>query len=151
MGSFQHCRTLIVDENILACSLLEETLKLIGFRVIHTASRPDTAQHLIREIQCDLVLLDWPSNRDLLKALRSEQNPQTPVIVATGFDKDPRQRLAVIQDGADAYINAPFSKVQVLNTMEHVLKDFLSSRRHLRVYSPAIAALGPSSPIGSRS
>ncbi|WP_020175237.1 response regulator [Methyloferula stellata] len=151
MESFQHCRTLIVDENILACALLEETLKLLGFRVIHTASRLDTAHHLIREAQYDLVLLDWPSNRDLLKALRGEQNRQSPAIVATGFDKDPRSRLAIIQDGADAYINAPFSKVQVLITMEYVLKDFLSPPWHLRLYSPATAALGPSSPIVSRS
>ncbi len=151
MESFQHCRTLIVDENILACALLEETLKLIGFRVIHTASRLDTAHHLIRETLCDLVLLDWPANRDLLKTLRAEPNRQRPVIVATGSEKAPRRRLAVIQDGADAYINAPFSKAQVLVTMEYVLKDFLSPPWHLRLYSPATAALGPSSPIVSRS
>jgi DNA-binding response OmpR family regulator len=151
LESFQRCHTLIVDENILACALLEETLKLIGFRVIHTASRFDTAHHLIREAQYDLVLLDWPANRDLLKALRVEQNRQSPVLVATGFDKDPRRRLAVIQDGADAYINAPFSKAQVLITMEYVLKGFLSPPWHPRVYSPATAALGPSSPIDSRS
>ncbi len=152
MKRFENCHLLIVDENILACSLLEDALKLIGFSLIRTASRIDTAANLIRETRCDLVFLDWKSAQDLWLVLRSEPAGRSPIMVATGESTDPRLRLAIIQAGADAYLAMPCSSVQLLFTMEHVLRGFIAPPPvSLKLYSPPTAEPGPSSPIDSRS
>jgi DNA-binding NarL/FixJ family response regulator len=142
LESFRQCRTLILDRDILVCSLLQETLKLIGFRMVLTASRVDTAHRLIREAYCDLVLLDWPSHRFLLKALRGEHGPRRPIVVARGADRDPRHLLSSIKEGADAFINTPVSTAQMLITMKRLLIDFVPPARHMKLSSAR--ALGES-------
>jgi DNA-binding NarL/FixJ family response regulator len=137
LESFRHCRTLILDRDILVSSQLQETLKLIGFRMILTASRVDTARLLVREAYCDLVLLDWPSHRFFLKALRAEHGRQSPIIIAMGPDKDPRRLLSSIREGADAFINIPVSNAQMLITMKRLLMDFVPPVRNWKVYSAA--------------
>lgn len=140
MESFKQCRTLILERDILIGSLLQETLKLIGFKMILTASRVDTAHHLVRDACCDLVLLDWPSHRFFLKALRAEHGHDSPLIVAMGADKDPRRLLSSIQAGADAFLNAPVSNAQTLITMKRLLMDFVPPVRARKAYP---GAMGP--------
>ncbi len=152
MDLFKHCHVLIVDGDILSCSALEDALRLIGFSLIQTASRLDTAEHLLRETRCDLLFIDWMSMQELWQVLRSDSDRRSLIIVATGESKDPRRRLAIIQAGADSYLTTPFSSVQLLFTMEYALRGFMAPPPvSLKVYSPATAEPGPSSPIDSRS
>ena len=110
------------DEDIL--TLIEFRLARSGFDVI-LARDGDEALRLVEERRPDLAVLDWMmpgrSGLEVMRAMReSESTAHIPVVVLTArvsaSDLD-----ACIEAGADAYLEKPFSPLELTGRVHEIL------------------------------
>ena len=100
----------VVEDDDAWRSTLADWLKAKGCHVLGL-SRGDWVTTALKTHAVDAVILDvnlpGQSGREVLRSLRL-QWPALPVIVTTAFG-GPQAEAAAMQDGANAYIEKPFS------------------------------------------
>jgi DNA-binding response OmpR family regulator len=115
---------LIVDDDEVIRSLLLMTLPDEGFDLVE-AQDGDQALQLTEERAPALVLLDWRmpgfSGAEVLPVLK-RRHPDTPVIVLTA-EPERLHRETAESLGADVFMTKPFSPLQLLATVERLLRD----------------------------
>ncbi len=116
---------LVTDDSWEIRHFLSDTLlEPAGYRVL-MADNGSTAIRLAKEHNPDLVLLDINlpdiSGLDVLRALRSEQNP-IPVIMITSLT-EPAIILKSFRLGARDYLQKPFAVEDVLSAIDKVLSE----------------------------
>jgi two-component system response regulator CpxR len=114
-----HCNVtpsiLIVDDDVVLCSLLRGYLELEGFivAVVHSA---ECAIERLRDAsdRISLVLLDvMMPGRDGFAILRQLRTiSRVPIIILSGL-KEPTDRILGLELGADDYIGKPFLPAEV--------------------------------------
>ena len=119
-----HSVLVVADDDSLR-RLLQLTLPRDGFEVVE-ASDGQEALAVVRD-GCvpDLVLLDWKmpgrSGAEVLEELK-ERHPHVRVIVLTA-EIQPRHRAQAESLGADYFLTKPFSPLQLLGAVEHLLEQ----------------------------
>ena len=116
---------LVVDDDDSLRRLLQLTLPRDGFEVVE-ASDGQEALDVVRDGHVpDLVLLDWKmpgrSGAEVLEELK-ERHPHVRVIVLTA-EIQPRHRVQAESLGADYFLTKPFSPLQLLGAVEHLLEQ----------------------------
>lgn len=121
-------RVVIADDDETIRALLRMTLPEEGFDIAEAADG-DEALERVAEGLPDLVLLDWkmPGHHgslvlDELKA----RYPKLPVIVLTAEQQDHHRALAESLR-ADAFLTKPFSPIELLETIERLLRPAQAS------------------------
>jgi CheY-like chemotaxis protein len=121
-GRRRPARIAIVDDDPFVRRLLRLTLPPDDFELAE-ASDGDTALGLVQTHGSELVLLDWRMPRvsggEVLRQLK-ERNVDLPVIVVTA---DAAERTVAERLGADAFLTKPFSPLELLETIERLLRD----------------------------
>lgn len=127
---------LIVDDNIVLTTVLEQLLSSIGHRVVGTAHSGDQAIALAKDVTPELVIMDidMPGKLDGIEAaetLKAELN--IPVIfVSTRTDKDYLRRATKV--APLGYIHKPFSLEQIMATIEMAIFRHGRENKLIRAY-----------------
>jgi DNA-binding response OmpR family regulator len=118
-------RILIMDDEILVASVLQDVLKHQGYGV-ELASSGEAGLKALQRERPDLVLLDvnmpGMNGLDVLKQV-TERHPDVPVIMVTAVTDD-KAVSAAMRDGAYAWLGKPFD----INELGHVVDAALNRR-----------------------
>ena len=144
MASFSDCppetrsaRLLIVDDDVLLVSSLEELLKDSGFEVVGTAGSAATALSLAEERRPELALIDIRllgpiDGIELARQLRNRF--QIPAIFLSGLaDPETRERALLAQPFG--FLRKPYRASQVFNTIQRALSQSMCDQRAGSHYS----------------
>jgi DNA-binding response OmpR family regulator len=120
-------RILLVEDDLKLAGFIGEELTLEGYQVTVAHNGLDGLM-IAREIQPDLLILDWMlpgiSGLDLCLRLRST-GIQVPIIMLTAKDEIP-DRVAGLNAGADDYVTKPFSIEELLARVKARLRRIQS-------------------------
>ncbi len=118
-------KILIVDDEEKVRKLVEVTLSIGNFEILH-ASSGDEGLKMAQEAKPDIILLDvmMPGGLDgfdVCKILKSDPDTQDTYIImltAKGQQADKEKGLAL---GADDYFIKPFSPMELMDKIDKVL------------------------------
>ncbi len=116
---------LVVEDEEALSTLLQYNLEKEGYNVVATADGEEAAM-LVREIEPDLVLLDWMlpslSGIELCRRLRSRSETRNlPIVMITARGEE-ADRIRGLDTGADDYITKPFSTTELMARIRAVLR-----------------------------
>lgn len=116
---------MIVEDEEALTLLLRYNLEAEGYAV-HTVSRGDEADLLLRETVPDLLLLDWMlpglSGIELCRRLRQRDETRAlPIILLTARGEE-SERVRGLSTGADDYIVKPFSVPELLARVKALMR-----------------------------
>ena len=116
---------LIADDEEDLRMLVEITLEDPAYRIVTAANGEDALAH-IRQIQPDLVILDWMMPRlsgfEVVKRLRQDPNTvKLPVVLLTANDCHEDQAQAE-NLGIAAYLTKPFSPLELLRLVRKAVE-----------------------------
>jgi PAS domain S-box-containing protein len=134
-------RILIVDDQEVNVSLLEQTLRQAGYRNVSSTRDPETVCALHRRDKYDLILLDLQmpgmDGFQVMEALKTnDEDAYLPVLVITA---QPGHKLRALQAGAKDFISKPFDLVEVTTRLHNLLEVRLLYRR-LEMHSRELEA-----------
>jgi two-component system response regulator AtoC len=116
---------LAVDDDAVACLLLQEVLEKEGYRV-STATSGQEAIRLARDVPFDLAIVDirMPevSGIDVLKALK-RINAQMPVLMTTAYSSM-HTTIEAIRQGAYDYLSKPCKIEELTITVKRALEQY---------------------------
>ena len=125
---------LIVEDEEHIRRVLEYNLKLDGFEVYPTGDGPKAIE-LAKELQPDVVLLDWmmPEMDGLevlskLKQDKTTENIPVFMLTAKGMMADVGRALC---EGADDYITKPFDPTQLGKTIKKKLEKCIKDEKQI--------------------
>ncbi|MGF1590878.1 MAG: response regulator transcription factor [Pleurocapsa sp.] len=127
---------LVVEDEVKLAQFIKMELELEKYQVTHAADG-FTGLSSAREIQPDLILLDWMlpgiSGPEICRRLRQTGN-KVPIILLTAKD-EVSDRVAGLDAGADDYIIKPFSIEELLARVRANLRRDLESEINLLQFS----------------
>jgi DNA-binding NtrC family response regulator len=116
---------LAVDDDVIACQLLQEVLQKEGYQV-STATSGQEAIRLAQEVPFDLAILDirMPdvSGIEVLKALK-RMNAHMPVLMATAYSSM-HTAIEAIRQGAYDYLSKPCKIEELTLTVKRALEQY---------------------------
>lgn len=117
-------RILVVDDDLLTLSMVEEHLKASGFEV-KTALYGSRGIELTHRWTPDLILLDimMPGMNGFTVASRIREFSSIPIVMLTAKGEE-RDKLKGFEAGADDYIVKPISFPVLLARVKAVLRRF---------------------------
>lgn len=124
-------RILVVDDQEVNVSLLEQTLRQAGYENVTSTMDPESVCALHRRERFDLILLDLQmpgmDGFQVIEALKTnDADPYLPVLVITA---QPGHKLRALQAGAKDFISKPFDLVEVKTRIHNLLEVRLLYRR----------------------
>jgi CheY-like chemotaxis protein len=125
---------LLVDDTELFLAMEETFLTRSDF-ALHTARSGLEALEVARKVQPDLVILDLHmpdlSGDQVCARLKADPDlARVPVIIATS-EKNPASLARCVDGGCEAFIYKPFSKEQLVRTVQELL--VIAQRQYKRV------------------
>jgi two-component system, chemotaxis family, chemotaxis protein CheY len=115
-------KIMIVDDSTFARRNLRRTLSVAGYDIIEASSGQQAVDLAGKEFP-DLVTLDllMPglTGLDTLKLLKNVTPNSKYVIITADIQDSTREEL--LNEGAHAFINKPFSEYNLLETLENLL------------------------------
>ena len=124
-------RILIVDDQAVNISLLEEMLRLAGYLQVTSTMNPGEVCALHRKHCYDLILLDLQmpgmDGFQVMEALKTnDRDAWLPVLVITA---QPGHKLRALQAGARDFVSKPFDLVEVKTRIRNTLEVRLLYKR----------------------
>jgi DNA-binding NarL/FixJ family response regulator len=138
-----HTQTvLIADQDDDARAHLAGTLRDAGFDVVETAAG-DEALEMVRRLPLAAVVLDVAlaglSGYEVCRAIRSDVDPQMPIVFASGCRTESFDRVAGLIVGADDYLVQPVAPDELAARVRALVRR--SSERPRE--TPSSRAAGP--------
>jgi two-component system alkaline phosphatase synthesis response regulator PhoP len=135
-------RILVVDDDKEIVRLVRSYLEKAGFSVM-TAFDGETALHILRREQPDLLVLDLMlpdrDGWDLTRLIRSDSSlEEIPIIMLTARVED-SDKIVGLEIGADDYITKPFNPREVVARVRALLRR---SQRGIGMNSPQVFQTG---------
>ncbi len=134
---------LLVDDSAFIRNLVRGLLTGIGVKKIYEAADGIAALELIREVQPDIVIVDWEmpllNGPELVRIVRSPgifPTPDVPIIMMSG-NVDHRRVMEATRLGVNEFLCKPMSAKAL---MERMISILLKPRETVRVgnyYGPA--------------
>lgn len=127
---------LVVDDNQFDRQILRDVLNALGSRHVATAKTAEEAYTLVKEIDPDVVLLDWEmrpmSGIEFTRRIRTSKdspNRFLPIIMVSGHAT--RGRIFAARDsGVNEYLTKPISARALFNRIQQVIER---PRRFVRI------------------
>lgn len=125
IDAVSNSRILLVDDNAINLSVLEDILRKAGHCTIDSCSNPYDVRDLYRECKHDIVLLDihMPglSGLEVMEQMKEDHPDEyLPVLVLTA-DTAPDIRRKALNSGARDFIAKPFDRAEVLLRVQNIL------------------------------
>jgi two-component system, NarL family, invasion response regulator UvrY len=143
-------RVAIVDDHeIVRAGFREILADELGISVAFEAASGEEALGLVRQVGCDVLLLDLAlpgqSGVDVLRTLR-QHHPELRVLVLTGYPEE-RYALAMIRNGADGYLCKECGRDELLQAVNIVAhgRRYLS-RRMAELLADEVVGGAPAAP-----
>lgn len=118
-------RVLVVDDQKSMRGLATLCLNKLGFQQISEVESGELALQHVASSPCDLMLLDWNmdgiSGLDVLKAVRTQMNNKSTVIVMATSEKNLRNVHEATVAGANNYLVKPYEIADLKNRLERAL------------------------------
>lgn len=132
-------RLAIVDDHgIVRAGFREMLAEEIEINIVFEASSGEEALQRLREIECDVLLLDLSlpgqSGVDVLRAVR-QRHPGVKVLMLSGFPEE-RYALAMIRHGADGYLSKECEREELIRAIRTVA----SGRRYVSARTAELLA-----------
>lgn len=132
-------RLAIVDDHgIVRAGFREMLAEEIEINIVFEASSGEEALQRLREIECDVLLLDLSlpgqSGVDVLRAVR-QRHPGIKVLMLSGFPEE-RYALAMIRHGADGYLSKECEREELIRAIRTVA----SGRRYVSARTAELLA-----------
>ncbi|HJW25661.1 MAG TPA: response regulator transcription factor [Rhodocyclaceae bacterium] len=132
-------RLAIVDDHgIVRAGFREMLAEEIEINIVFEASSGEEALQRLREIDCDVLLLDLSlpgqSGVDVLRAVR-QRHPGIKVLMLSGFPEE-RYALAMIRHGADGYLSKECEREELIRAIRTVA----SGRRYVSARTAELLA-----------
>jgi CheY-like chemotaxis protein len=132
---FDRLKILVVDDNAHMRKLVVTILQAFGVIQIHEAGDGQRAWAVLREVNPDIILLDWVmegmSGLDLVKMIRTNPqapNPFVPVVMLTGHT-----HIDQVRQARDAGVNEFLAKpVSVKSLMARLVAVIEQPRPYVR-------------------
>ena len=117
-------RILIVEDNDLSLTLLNDLLKVQGYEILKTSEGLE-AINLARDKQPDLILMDFKlpdiCGLDVTRRLKQDDLTKSiPIIAVTAF-ATPGDETKALESGCDGYITKPVAIQSLLRTIRSFL------------------------------
>jgi two-component system, chemotaxis family, chemotaxis protein CheY len=116
-------KALVVDDSLLARSLLVGALKEVGINDVDQASDGLSGVGLAQKTSYSIILIDWNMPNmlgiDALKSMR-KMGIEAPIMMVTGL-ADPLHIQEAIQAGVNDYMIKPFQKKQAVEKISSLL------------------------------
>jgi PAS domain S-box-containing protein len=130
-ADMQAARILIVDDQEVNVTLLDQTLRQAGYLNVASTTVPEEVCALHRRNNYDLILLDLQmpgmDGFQVMEALKTNaRDAYLPVLVITA---QPGHKLRALQAGAKDFISKPFDLVEVKTRIHNMLEVRLLYRR----------------------
>ena len=123
LDSFEKRNILLVDDDAFIIRMLEQTLKLLGFELLHKAEDGVVAVKILKEVVIDPLITDvmMPNMNvlALLKAVRTGQTkamPSMATIVVTAL-MDAETLAAPMALDVNGFLTKPFSPALVIKKL----------------------------------
>lgn len=118
-------KILVVEDNLVDLKLLTSICTSAGYQVVQ-ATTGDLASVELSKSLFPVVITDWlmPGELDgigLIKKIRKEIKPNPVIIMQTNVGT-PESKKHALMSGADAYLEKPLGKTQILKTISDCLK-----------------------------
>ncbi len=131
--NIENLKILIVDDHMIMRNLIENAANSIGLRQFKTATDGEDALKKINQEKFDIILADWNmpklSGAELLKKLRENKEFDSTAFVMITAESENTKKLEVLNSGATAYLNKPFSEEAFKETIEKVF-FWLKTKRY---------------------
>jgi PAS domain S-box-containing protein len=136
-------RILIVDDQAVNVTLLEQTLHEAGYSNVSSTTNAQEVFQLHRKHRYDLILLDLQmpgmDGFQVIESLKTnDRDAWLPVLVITA---QPGHKLRALQSGAKDFISKPFELIEVKTRVRNMLEVRLLYRRlenHAAVLAEAV-------------
>lgn len=120
-------RILIVDDDADIVSLLTRALQTAGHEV-HSAAEPSTGLEKARQVQPDLVVLDYhmpgSTGAHLFETFRRNQaTGRTPILFLSGVATRPKIRSEIAEDGQTRFLAKPVR----ISVLRDTIREMLAS------------------------
>lgn len=126
---FERMKVLVVDDNVHMRKLVTAILKAFGVIQVFEAENGDRAWAVLREVNPDVVVLDWVmegmSGIELINLIRSNgasPNPFVPAIMLTGHTSVEHVREAR-DAGINEFIAKPVSAKTLMSRLVAVIEN----------------------------
>lgn len=118
------CKIFVVEDEPDISGLLVKILEGANYRAVQAFSGTEAGLLLEKETP-DLILLDLMlpgmSGEELLREIREKRHSNVPVLIISAKDTL-RDKVALLQSGADDYITKPFEPEEVLARIQAALR-----------------------------
>lgn len=127
MDEIKHAKILIVDDQEYNISLLERILGRAGFLHVYSTMDPLQIQHLLIEVDPDIVLLDLHmpglDGLQVLKLIREHtgEDHYLPVLMLTA-DTLPESKQQGLKAGVNDFLTKPYDRTEVILRINNLLK-----------------------------
>lgn len=130
-------KALVVDDSRAVRKIIARTLIELGFEVLEAANGLEALEVIEAEkTAVTLVLADWNmpemNGFDLLKSLRRDPELASLAVVMVTTETELDQMAAALEAGANEYIMKPFTKDILVEKLELLGINFLSSGQAMR-------------------
>jgi len=139
---FDRLRLLIVDDNLHMRKMLAAIMQALGVTTIYEASNGVQAWAKLRELNPDIVFLDWMmpemNGLEFTKLVRTSPespNPYVAIIMVTGYTQAERVRQAR-DAGVTEFLAQPISANTVLSRIVAVIENPRSYVRTSDYFGP---------------
>jgi two-component system OmpR family response regulator len=120
-------RILIIEEDIVFAEILSKVLLQEDYQVDVAENRGDAKYYLdIRNY--DLVLLDWPQNKDsidLIATIKTDAYKTSVIVLSERIDKE--SEIQALKSGADDFIRKPLDNDILVVRIEAKLRFGVSN------------------------
>jgi CheY-like chemotaxis protein len=126
--NFESATALVAAPSRAVTAEAESALKDLGFATVSAAGSLAQGHKLLRETAFDLLVLDsaWPDGNvnDLLTAVRHGEAGDNPFlgIIIFGADRNAPDIGFIMRHGADDFVALPLAAVNLLKSLEHLIK-----------------------------
>ncbi len=127
-------RILIVDDNPVNVSLLQDMLEDAGYDLVSGETDPRKVQATLEAVQTDLILLDLRmphiDGHELMDRLRTRFATRLPPIIVLTAENSAAARYRALEQGAADFLTKPFDQTEVLQRIHNQLDAHLRSEAH---------------------
>ena len=119
---------IVADDSIMVRSIIEKIITSLGYELFQATQGEEVIEILEKmDVEVGLILMDWnmptmDGFQALVQIKKDRRFSSIPVIMLTSESDDNKIKMAY-DAGAAGYVKKPFTRDELVENMQQVLKD----------------------------